>query len=160
MRLKKEPMTLKGDPMTYVIGWVMVIFLLFGMSRVVKTGKTMQDNFGKFCRDNRSLSNAVERYNKEYKVPTETEGFREMHLTFEGYPTPFLDQMIKNYVSNVGGVFKDESRFVKTEGRIFKVEVDYTTYTILVPSSAKPQNEEELRDFLDEFHDYLLGIKS
>lgn len=83
-----------------------------------------------------------------------------MHLTFEGYPTPFLDQMIKNYVFNVGGVFKDESRFVKTEGRIFKVEVDYTTYTILVPSSAKPQNEEELRDFLDEFHNYLLGIKN
>ena len=102
----------------------------------------------------------MERYNKEYKVPTETEGFRGMHLTFEGYPTPFLDQMIKNYVFNVGGVFKDESRFVKTEGRIFKVKVDYTTYTILVPSSAKPQNEEELRDFLDEFHDYLLGIKN
>ena len=41
MSLKRDPMTLKRDPMTYVIGWVMVIFLLFGMSRVVKTGKAM-----------------------------------------------------------------------------------------------------------------------
>lgn len=103
---------------------------------------------------NEDITSQFGRYNKDYKRPSDTSDFIELKLEFKRDEDHY-EQMIRNFVSNAGGVLKEIKNYTTFKGTLIPEGTNWTSYTILLPNDTRMTDPRALENMLREYYIYI-----
>lgn len=103
---------------------------------------------------NKDITSQFGRYNKDYKRPSDTSDFIELKLEFKRDEDHY-EQMIRNFVSNAGGVLKEIKNYTTFKGTLIPEGTNWTSYTILLPNDTRMTDPRALENMLREYYIYI-----
>lgn len=134
---------------------MVLVGLLVCTDKLTRTGSEQDIQLRKeYIELNEDITSQFGSYNKDYKRPSDTSDFIELRLEFKRDEDHY-EQMIKNFVSNAGGVLKEISNYTTFKGLLFPEGTNWTNYTILLPNDTRMTDPRALKNMLREYYIYI-----
>lgn len=134
---------------------LVVIVLLVCTVELTKTESEQDIQLRKeYIELNEDITSQFGRYNKDYKRPSDTSDFIELKLEFKRDEDHY-EQMIRNFVSNAGGVLKEIKNYTTFKGKLIPEGINWTSYTILLPNDTRMTDPRALENMLREYYIYM-----